>query len=110
MIIQCIFTFFETRKEHKANVFDIYVRNEKTSKFSKILEKVFTYMVTQAEVDANYNMDMWVKECDKGIVSCFEAKVGHEQSISSARYLNYQPFSSQLTKATMTTNFECQIT
>ena len=61
-------------------------------------------MVTQAEVDANYNMDMWVKECDKGIVSCFEAKVGHEQSISSARYLNYQPFSSQLTRATMTTN------
>ena len=66
------------------NVFDIYVRNEKTSKFSKILEKVFTYMVTQAEVDANYNMDMWVKECDKGIVSCFEAKVGHKQSILSA--------------------------
>ena len=29
----------------------------------------------QADVDANYNMDMWVKQCDKGIVSCFEAKV-----------------------------------
>ena len=75
-----------------------------------MLEKVFINTVTQAEVDANYNMDMWVKECDKGIVSCFEAKVGHEQSISSARYLNYQPFSSQLTRATTTTNFECQIT
>ena len=73
-----------------------------------MLEKVFTTMVTQAEVDANYNMDMWVKECDKGIVSCFEAKVGHEQSILSARYLNYQPVSSQLTsRATSTTNSEC---
>ena len=46
---------------------------------SKTLEQVFTNTVSQAEVDANYNMDMWVKECDKGIVSCFEAKVGHEQ-------------------------------
>ena len=73
-----------------------------------MLEKVFTTMVTQAEVDANYNMDMWVKECDKGIVSCFEAKVGHEKSILSARYLNYQPVSSQLTsRATSTTNSEC---
>ena len=75
-----------------------------------MLEKVFMTMVTQAEVDANYNMNMWVKECDKGIVSCFEAKVGHEQTIMSARYLNYQSFSSQLTRATTTTNFECQIT
>ena len=76
-----------------------------------MLERVFMTMVTQAEVDANYNMDMWVKECDKGIVSCFEAKVGQEQSILSARYLNYQHFSSQLTsRATTTTNFECQIT
>ena len=31
--------------------------------------------ITQEEVDANYNMDMWVKQCDDGIVSCFEAKV-----------------------------------
>ena len=23
----------------------------------------------------NYNMDMWVKQCDDGIVSCFEANV-----------------------------------
>ena len=30
---------------------------------------------SQEEVDANYNMDMWVKQCDDGIVSCFEAKV-----------------------------------
>ena len=51
---------------------------------SKMLKKVFINLVTQAEVDANYNMDMWVKECDKGIVSCFEAKVGHEQTILSA--------------------------
>ena len=29
----------------------------------------------QAKVDMNYNMDMWVKQCDDGIVSCFEAKV-----------------------------------
>jgi len=28
----------------------------------------------EGEVDKNYNMDMWVKQCDKGIVSCFEAR------------------------------------
>ena len=43
------------------------------------LKKIFSSfslnIKLQADVDANYNMDMWVKQCDKGIVSCFEAKV-----------------------------------
>ena len=41
----------------------------------KNVKIIIQYESSQEEVDANYNMDMWVKQCDDGIVSCFEAKV-----------------------------------
>ena len=33
------------------------------------------FQVIQTKVKENYNMDMWIKQCDKGISSCFVAEV-----------------------------------
>jgi len=39
----------------------------------------------EEDVDANYNMDMWVKQCDSGIVSCFEAKGDYDNQLPTFR-------------------------
>ena len=37
----------------------------------------------QGKVKENYNMDMWIKQCDRGVMSCYIAQVNRITRLSS---------------------------
>ena len=45
------------------------------SSFVTILNELFILQVIQGKVKENYNMDMWIKQCDRGVMSCYIAQV-----------------------------------
>ena len=38
--------------------------------------------VIQGKVKENYNMDMWIKQCDRGVLSCYIAQVKEREQNS----------------------------
>ena len=36
---------------------------------------ILILQVIQGKVKENYNMDMWIKQCDRGVMSCYIAQV-----------------------------------
>ena len=41
----------------------------------RLLTEIFILQVIQGKVKENYNMDMWIKQCDRGVMSCYIAQV-----------------------------------
>ena len=41
------------------------------------------FQVIQGKVKENYNMDMWIKQCDRGVASCYIAQVKRVKKIKS---------------------------
>ena len=41
----------------------------------RLLTVILILQVIQGKVKENYNMDMWIKQCDRGVMSCYIAQV-----------------------------------